>query len=62
MSQHKNGDGLSFQFRKAESPVLIEGLGDGARQYEKRNRPFSPDRQIRIRQKRRFLPLLADLF
>jgi hypothetical protein len=29
---------------------------------EKRKRPFSSDRQIRIRQKRRFLPLLAEPF
>jgi hypothetical protein len=31
--------------------VLAEGLGGGAGQQEMRNRPFSSDRQIRIRQK-----------
>jgi hypothetical protein len=39
--------------------VLAKELGGGAGQLEKRNR-LSSDRQIRIRQKRRFLPLLAE--
>jgi hypothetical protein len=42
--------------------VLTEGLGSGAGQYEVRNRLFSAGKQIRLRQKRRFLRLLAKPF
>jgi hypothetical protein len=42
--------------------VLTEGLGGEAGHHEMWNRPFSSDRQIRIRQKKPVFLLLAEPF
>ncbi|MGM0919792.1 MAG: hypothetical protein ACQEWW_01000 [Bacillota bacterium] len=58
----RKGSDRKGAFAFTGEAVLIEELGGGAGHNEMRNRLFNSDRQKRIRQNRRFLPLLAEPF